>query len=226
MEKKIEIVPIIKIPEYTGLKQGNLTLNVPPNWDGHAYGRFVGRVFEDGTVESAFIEDQNNDNTKIFDRLRSDCDLLVTKGTVINRKNELFNVKQFYIPYKVKGHLSDNPTVTDNYIDCCMNVKYHCKYEILLVAEEGFKKYIYEEYDTSGSNSLPFYECVDDLRNTFEEYFENGEHGFMGWEDNELSVYFYNDCGERILIDVLNINELVSMVASIRVVELTKEIIE
>ena len=67
-EYKIELVE--ELPKEIPIKK-NRTLDTRNEWYGHSYGESVGRVYDDGKVESFFIKDQENKNTELFDVLRS-----------------------------------------------------------------------------------------------------------------------------------------------------------
>lgn len=228
MRKVIEMVSYEDIPSYTGLENTtSIEIKEGYEWDGHGYGICVGIIKEDGTVESCFKSDINNGNTDIFDKLRKDIHLIEKDFSYIDRSSdELFYMKKYYVPYKVKDHCSNKPTVTDSYVDNCCNVHYSVEYEILLVADEGYKRYITNEYKTKGYGSSCFFDQVKDIEEIFEEWFEEGSHGFKIDDNNNKSVTFYDDTGEKCDIDVVSVAELLSMIASIRVIKCDREIID
>lgn len=226
--KIIELEAYEKIPEYAGFENDFNSIEIKDDcvWEGHAYGICVGMIKKNGTVISYFKTDKKNRTTEIFDKLRKDIQLLVKHTNFINENEEMESGVRYFIPYKVKNHSSTKPTVTECYVDSCNNVHYFVEYEILLVAGEGFKKYITEKYETEGSFSACFYDQVKNIENMFEEWFEEGLHGFKINEFEEKTVTFYDDTGEDCDIEILSIDELLSMISSIRVIKCENEIIK
>lgn len=49
---------------------------------------------------------------------------LIEKHVTVQRDMKLSNAVDYYIPYRVKGHSSTRPTITDSYVDGCSNVHY------------------------------------------------------------------------------------------------------
>jgi hypothetical protein len=136
---------LVNIPEYTGLGSENnkakLTIKDGERWDGDRWGQYVGRIYEDGRIKSAFTKDL--DGSEIFDRLRNDVKLAEKHVTVCDNDDyrKLLNATDYYIPYIVENHCSSKPTVKDCHVDNCSNVRYKVTYEILFVADEGFTRY-------------------------------------------------------------------------------------
>lgn len=226
--KIIELEAYEKIPAYTGFKDDFNSIEVKDGcvWDGHAYGACVGMIKKDGTVLSYFKTDKENGSTEIFDKLRKDIHLLEKYINFINDNGEMESGVRYFIPYKVKNHSSTKPTTTECYVDSCSNVHYFVEYEILLVAGEGFKRYITEKYETEGTFSSCFYDQVEDIVNMFDEWFEEELHGFKINELGEKTVTFYDDTGEDCDIEISSVDELLSMISSIRVIKCESKIIE
>ncbi|MHC1722486.1 MAG: hypothetical protein AB9836_04675 [Aminipila sp.] len=228
MGKTVELVSYEEIPKYTGLEQNGckITINDGCIWEGDSYATCVGRILDDGRVESCFKSDIDNNCTEIFDNLRKDMSLLKKHVSLRNIETmEATEATNYYIPYKVKNHSSDKPTITNAYVDNCCNVHYDVEYEILLVADEGLRKYITIGYITEGPYSSSFFNQVEIIESTFEEFFENKEHGFFEDEDQNKMVAFYDEIGEKLDIEVCSVSELLSMVSSIRVIKCDKKII-
>lgn len=227
MGKIIEMESYENIPEYT--KLGNTTsieIIDGCEWNGHAYATCVGMIMDDGIVESYFKTDRKNGNTEIFDKLRNDIHLIEKHVNLINRDTmkERSGVR-YFIPYKVKDHCSNRPTITDTYVDNCSNVHYSVEYEILMVAGDDFKRYITVEYETEGSFSSCFFDQIESVENMFDEWFEEESHGFMIDEGGNKTVVFYDETGENCDIDISSIDELMSMIMSIRVIKCDRLII-
>ena len=226
---KIECRALVDIPEYTGLASENnkahLTIRDGERWDGDRWGQYVGRIYEDGRIKSAFTKDGSS--SEIFDRLRSDVKLVEKYVTVSDNGDyrKLIGATDYYIPYIVEDHCSLKPTVKNGHVDNCSNVKYKVTYEVLFVADEGFTRYLTFDYTTVGTYSSSFWNQIEGLEEELEEMFENEENDFR-LEDGEKQVAFYDEVGEKLFIDLYSINELLSMISSIRVIGFETEIIE
>lgn len=228
MGKVIEMVSFENVPEYTGLKN-EITIEIKDGceWDGFGHGTLVGVIYDDGTVKSYFGDDAANETTEIFDKLRNDMTLLKQHTYLTDRNTmEMKGAELYYIPYKVKNHCSDKPTVTDAYVDSCCNVHYNVEYEILLVAGEGLRKYITVEYETEGSFSACFFDKVEEIESMFEEWFEDNVRGFKTVDDGYKTVLFYDATGRDFEVEVSSVSELLHMVASIRVIKCEQKIMD
>lgn len=228
MGKIIELESYEEIPEYSGFKKNEeIEVRDGCGWNGHAYAVCVGIIYDDGTIESYFKADEENGNTEIFDKLRNDI-RLVKKHVNLRDFNtmKLTSGTKYFIPYKVKNHCSDKPTITNTYVDNCINVHYSVEYEILLAASDDFKRYITVEYETEGTFSSCFFNQVENIEEMFEEWFEEETHGFKVDEEGNKSVVFYDETGESCDIEIFSISELLSMVTSIRVIKCDRNIIK
>lgn len=230
MGKTIELVACVEVPEYTGLKNTKeIEVRDGCEWNGHACSTLVGMILDDGTVESHFKKDIENGNTEIFDRLRNDIQMIEKHVNLYNLEtNQERCGRRYYIPYKVKNHCSDRPTVTDSCVDRVSNVHYSVEYEILLVADEDYKRYITVEFETEGSFASTFFDQIGNIEDMFEEWFEECSHGFSVDEDysDYKTVRFYDETGEHCDIEISSIRELLSMIASIRVIKCDRKIIK
>lgn len=230
MSKKIELEAIEHIPEYTGiLDDGNtITIKDGHEWNGHAYADKVGRIYnESGKVESFFKADCDNGNTDIFDRLRNDIHLITKEHNVMDRDTyKLYYVTDYYIPYRVKEHCSSIPTVINTHVDGCMNVNYEVEYEIIFAADDDYIRYFTAEYKTYGGYAVSFYEELKNIEEMFEEWMDEESHGFHRDEYDELCLDFYDSTGEKIDVAINSIDELLSMITSVRVIKLDRKIMD
>lgn len=228
MGKVIEMESYENIPEYTGLSN-TTSIEIKDNreWYGHAYAICVGVIKDDGTVESYFKTDKENENTEIFDKLRSDIQLIEKHFNFMDHDSgDLRSGTRYFIPYKVKGHCSSKPTITDVYVDSCSNVHYDVEYEILLVAGDDFKRFITVEFETEGSFSSSFFDQVESIESMFEELFDENSKGFFVDDDGNKTVTFYDETGYNYDIDISCMRELLSMITSIRVIKCESTIID
>ena len=215
------------IPEYVGLNNyTSIEIKEGCEWYGHAYASCVGMIRDDGTIESYFKTDRNNGNTDIFDKLRNDIHLIKKHVNFMDHGTmELSSGTRYFIPYKVKDHCSNKQTIVDDYVDNCSNVRYEVEYEIVLVAGDDCKRYITVGYETEGCYSSCFFDQVENIKEMFEEWFEEESHGFK-IVDGYRTVTFYDETGENHEIDISSISELMSMITSIRVIKCDREIID
>jgi len=225
MKNQIEVCSYFDIPDYTELKNNTfITVEDGYKWNGDRHGTFVGRIESNGEVISYFKKDKENNNTYIFDKLREDVQLCQRSRTYADGKDLKF-ATDYYIPYFVKDHSSQLPTVTDSYVDHCSNAEYKVAYEVLFVAEDDFRKYLTVEYTTKGHWSSCFFDQVESLRDDLQGMFEDGENGFAK-KDGCLTAEFYDGTGYGTDLEIESMNELMSMIASIRVIKLETEIID
>lgn len=228
MGKIIEMESYENIPEYTHL--GNNTLieiKDGSEWYGHAYAICVGMIKDDGTVESYFKIDKENGNTEIFDKLNNDIKLIRKHYNFRDYDSGNFvGGTRYFVPYKVIDHCSSKPTITDTYVDRCSNVHYNVEYEILLVADDDFKRFITVGFETEGSFSSIFFDQVESIEDMFEEWFEENSHGFFVDDDGKKTVTFYDETGYDCDIDISSMRELLSMITSIRVIKCDRIIID
>lgn len=223
-EYQIELVE--ELPKEIPIEKNGI-LDARNEWYGHSYGESVGRVYDDGKVESFFIKDQENKNTELFDLLRN-SNLVETKHrNLMNRKTGRERAcTEYYIMHRVSGHSSYLKTVTDEVLTNCVNVKYRYVYEILLVAEEGLKRYVTTEIRTDGPYTVCLYDEMKGIEEFFEELAENEEKGFRFDSYGTLCVLFYDDFGEQIDAEFGSMRELLMCINSVRMVELESEIVD
>lgn len=226
--KTIKAVPVYPIPEYTGLNVNGVEYEVPQNWEGHTIASAVGRVWEDGKVESFFVNDKEEGTTATFDKLKEDMPLLMKNYNMRDPETRnLVSVMYYYIPYNIEGHCSTMPTFKDYCMTVASNAEYSIMWEVLLVSAEGLMRYITFDYKTAGYYSSTFFDQVKNLEDMFEELFENGERGFTKTTEygvRELVVEFYDENGSVSPVEILSISELLSMVASLRVIKIETKI--
>ena len=67
---------------------------------------------------------------------------------------------------------------------------------------------------------------IDEFCKMFEEWFEDGINGFKNVEDEYKTVTFYDETGENCDIEISSIDELMSMITSIRVIKCDRKIID
>lgn len=227
--KSVILEANVQIPEYVGFKQEE-EIKIKENafFDGHAYGYEVGRIYDDGEVKSSFVKDHENKTTEMFDKLINDVELITKSTYTVNFETGLERfVTRYYLPYRVKGHSFTLPTVTESHVDNCCNVEYSVAYEILFVADEGYKRYLTVEYETEGSFAMSFWDHMSDVEEMLEEMFENEDNNGFYDHGDYRTVTFYDDVGDVCDIDISSssLHELLCMIASIRVIRCDHKII-
>ncbi|CVI71439.1 MAG TPA: hypothetical protein H9968_05325 [Candidatus Anaerobutyricum stercoris] len=167
-------------------------------WYGHSYGDRVGRIYLDGRKESFFVKDQEQGGTKLFDQMLAKNVTYPHVHSMYDRKTgETYDCEDHYILRDVAGHSSLQPTLTDDALDTCMNVGFTYHYEILLVLDMEWKRYISQTVQTHGPFTYGLYDIITSLGDIIEEWAEAEENGFRKDEDG-IHALFYNLIGEEI----------------------------
>ena len=218
------IVELIEeIPENIPVSKTG-TIRTEKEWYGHSLGDAVGRIYDDGKIESFFKEDNNNE---WFNTLRNRGLLKSKHRNLINKKTFVeYGCEEYYLMRRVVGHTSNLPTVTDCSLDDCCNVKFEYTFEILLVADDDYKRYITESIETEGPHTYCLADKLESLEEVFEEWAENEEQGFKKSEDGGVTVIFYDDFGQSLDAEFYDIRELLMCINSVRIVKMEITIID
>lgn len=227
MERKTYEVELIEeLPEDIPLvKKGTITTK--GEWYGHSFGDCAGRIYDDGEKVSFFSDDQNNGTTELFDTLRSKGITQVKHRHMINRDTGKDRFcEDHYVMRKVVGHGSAKETVKHDCLDTCCNVKYEYTYEILFVADDEYKRYVYDTVKTDGPHTYGLTSVLESLEETVRMWAEEGEKGFRFNSDGSVSVKFYDDFGNDTDADFYSMHELMMCVNSVRLIELKREIVD
>ena len=221
---RYEIELMVDTPEYMQIpKRG--AVSAEKEWFGHSYGEAVGRIYSDGTVESFFKHDMAANSKEWFEELRS-------KGILRSTYRHLVDVdtlqsrgcEEFYLMHRIVGHSSEKPTVADQRIDSFWNVRYEYTYELLLVVDEEYKRYITNTIKTEGKHLYCLIDEIQSLEDIFEEWAEKGEQGFrFDREADVIAVEFYNDFGQETEVEFVNTDEILECISSIRIIDLKSE---
>jgi len=218
---KAELVE--KLPECIQLDTV-VEIETKNEWYGHSIGTAVGRVYDDGKIKSFFKHD--GDGTEWFDMLREAGKLTSIHRYLIDRKTyEESTCDEYYLMRKIVDHVSGMPTITDDCLDTCCNVKYEYTYELLLVADE-YKRYVAKTVRTEGPYTYCLMDEIKSLEDLVEEWAEEEENGFFYDDENQLCCKMYNDFGEEINADFYSARELLMSLNSIRLVKLERIIVE
>lgn len=226
MEKTYEVELIEELPKNIPLtKKGIITTN--GEWYGHSFGDCVGRIYDDGEKVSFFSDDRNNGTTELFDTLIGQGKTRVKQRLVIARDTGKERYcEDHYLVRKVVGHGSAKETVKDDCLDTCCNVKYEYTYEILFVADDEYKRYVYDTVKTDGTHTYGLSSVLESLEDTVMEWAEEGEKGFKLNDDGTISVKFYDDFGNDIDARFYSMSELMMCLNSVRIIELKREIVD
>lgn len=185
-----------KLPAGVPLKE-IIELKTEKEWFGHSYGTCVGSIYDDGEKRSCFKADQKG--TDLFDKLLEESALYSEHKIAISRKDHKERGRtDYYIMYEIVGHSKDLPTVLNLSLDTCCNVEYTYTYEILLVADDEYRRYITVNVKTDGPYTTCLADLMKDLDEIFEEWIQENEQGFNRNEYGEICVQFYNDVGQEI----------------------------
>ena len=199
-------------------------VNVDVKFDAPYYWEGIGYIRPNDEKISYFKKDIDAGNTDLLDAM-----LPYTKERVKWRYTEdktgTEYCRSLYLVYKNPEHKSFLPTIDDRYVEGCCNVRYDVTIEVKFVCDEGFSRHLYLDYSTKGSYSMSPFSYIEDLEDILEEMQDKRSDGFKyNKEYDEMTFLFYNkDQSEQIAIH--SIKELLSMVASIRVIKLDRTII-
>lgn len=216
------------LPEHIHMDQ-TMDIETKGEWFGHSLGLAVGRVYDDGRIESFLKHD--NGGTEWFDELR-EKHLLRSKRrhlTVLSNDRTTYkesDCDEYYLMYTVSDHMSHLPTVTKTFLDTCMNVDFTYTYEILFVGDDGFKRYFYKTINTSGPHTYSLLDELEDLENLIEEWAEDGVYGLCYDAYGDLNLKMYDDFGETLNASFSDTQELMMSINSIRIVKMEREIVD
>ena len=206
------------------LLNGTIVLKFEKEWYGHSYGTCVGLIFDDGEKKSFIAAD--GEGTGNFDKLLEAGILKEQHKYTINiETGKERGVVYYYVMRKIVGHSSGLPTITEDCLDTCYNVQYHYTYEILLVGDEEYKRYVTVDVDTDGPHTFCLMDAIEDLEYTFEGWAEDKKYGFSKDDYGTLHCQFFDDFGQPIDAEFNSTRELMMCVNSIRIVKLQKEIL-
>lgn len=226
MEKTYEVELIDKLPEAIPLaKKGTITTR--GEWYGHSFGDCVGRVYDDGEVVSFFTADQKSGSPVLFNTLRTQGLTRTKQRMMISRNDgrERF-CEEHYVMRRIVGHGSGKETVKDDCLDTCFNVKYEYVYEILFVADDEYKRYVYDTVKTDGPHTYGLSSVLESLEDTVLEWAEERKKGFRFGDYGTVIAKFYDDFGNDIDAEFCGIHELMMCVNSVRIVELKREVVD
>lgn len=225
MENKTYEVELIEnLPENIPLKKRG-TITTKGEWYGHSFGDCIGREYKDGEVESFFTDDRDNGTTELFDLLRHQGKTRIKQRWVHDRETRsLKSCEEHYVMRRVVGHGSGKETVKDCCLDNCINVKYEYTYEILFVADEEYKRYVYETVKTDGPYTAGLNSVLKFLEDTVREWAEAEEKGFK-FKNGAVYAKFYDDFGYDIDAEFYSMHELMMCVNSVRIIEIKREIV-
>lgn len=205
-------------PLPTKVVDHTITINCKNGWDGHAFGAVIGYLDEENKPHSCIKSDKENNSTELFDQMRKDYEL-IEKPTTICVDAALQHVLTYAVPFQVKDHIAYKPTC-ETFVDNATNVDYDLTYVITFAADDTYVRYLPISYKTGGCGAMPLFEHISSLPEILEEYIEAETHGFQASEeDDSFTLTFYNNIGESADIEFQNIDELLRLIAAIRLVE-------
>lgn len=220
---KIELIE--ELPEDIPLeKTGSITTE--KEWFGSTFGECVGKILDTGEKESFFRRDRENNNTVLLDILVESGKCKCIHREMYNRENKKsYKATFIYVMHRVVDHCSDKPTITAEALDTPMNVEYEFTYEILLVANDEYKRYITKTIKTKGPYTYSLMDVIENIEQMFEEWIEDGEQGFR-YSDEEIEVKFYNEVGEENHIPFENMRHLLMSINSVRIIDFKSKLVK
>lgn len=223
-EYRYELTLTGEIPDSIQIAK-TITLTTKQEWGGYSYGSAVGRIYDDGTVVSFLKHDMDHGCMEWFELLRSSACLQSRHRCLIDRKTfRESNCEEFYLMYRVTDHRSVLPTHVQSGLDTCFNVSFLYTYEILLVADEGQRCYIYETIETEGPNTYCLLDEMNNLETVFEEWASEKKHGIRRGEDGTIYGEFYDDFGLSVNVAFESMCAMLMCIHSIRIINLVRNI--
>lgn len=188
------------IPEYMGIDKIR-EVESQKEWFGHSFGDPVGRIYTDGRVESFFNSDIERGTTDWLDILRNSGKLRQRHRNLINRETwKEYECDEFYLMYRIVGHSSEMPTITDVGLDTCMNVRYEYTYEILMVVDDELRRYITDTIYTEGPGTYSLVDVISSFEGTFEEWADEGKEYICNHIKGEIQLFDDPMCGEHLYL--------------------------
>ena len=225
-EYKYELKLVGEIPKGMELKK-TFTYTSQQEWNGYSYGSAVGRIYDDGSIESFLGHDRELGYPEWFELLRKSGSLYSRQRCIIDRETyHERNCEEFYLIYRIVGHKSDLPTHTLFPMDTCINVSFKCTYEILLVADDEHRSYIYETFETEGPCTYSLLDAIEHLEAQFEAWAYEGKNGFSLGNGEGLYAEFYTPYGSSAKLEFESMYALLMCIHSIRMVHLERSVKE
>lgn len=219
---KIELLE--ELPESIPLEKTG-SIDTEKEWFGSTFGECVGKILDTGEKESLFKKDRENKNTYLLDILIESGKYKSLHREMYNReKGKFYKATFIYVMHRVIDHCSNKPTITTEALDTPMNVEYEFIYEILLVADEEYKRYITKTIQTNGPHTYSLMDEIENIEQMFEEWLEDEEQGFR-YRDEEIEVKFYNEVGEENYIPFESMRHLLMSINSVRIIDFKSKIV-
>lgn len=203
----------------------------------HSYGRCIGQrriINRDDPskdiYESYYTKDAET-STELFDKVRALHPLVTKYHNLYNgNTNTRYQAERYYMMYDAVDTTANTPTFRSECLSRAMNMSYKVQYEVHLVVDDGYERFVTLDYATRGPYTTSFFSQVEDLERTFEELMEEGKLGFFmaeGELEDELEgkhgVTFYNEMGEPLKLGFHSMSELMMSVHSIRILNIESE---
>lgn len=195
-------------------------MSTEQEWYGHAYADPVGRIYADGHIESFVPHDGTG--AEWFSVLRN-AGVLKARRRNLKIKHKVCICEEYYLQRSVIGHSSTLPTVVNGSLTANIRTQNRYTYEVLLVADDEYRRYITCEMTvrTSGRFFTGLCEDLNGLILELREWATEGRNGFSK-KHGKICCCFYNDFGEARHI-YFSSQELLLHVNSVRIIKLNKE---
>ena len=184
---------------------------------GHQTACAIGLKRADGTWEMLYTPgDTKEEKIKVAEDMLNDESLLIVEQKLIEVENGVSIPKAMYfLPYYVENHCAFKPTV--NFAQ--MSKDTETKIEVLFVNKEGW----YNRYVVFKSTNNSLMEFIDNLGSKIMESVENNKDFFK--DKDSIALDFYDESGHKTIVSG-NIDYFLSMVSSVRVVDVKPRIIK
>lgn len=188
------------------------------------YMNHIGRKdVETNKLESFFVVDVENGNTKEFDKVIANIEVIEKVHTIFKIDTaEEKRVVDYFVPYIVQESSMHKPTITECHVENGYPTSghYECEYEILLTCDDATRRIVIP-YSSVNIPMLGFLSDIeDDVR-----YVLNGEYDednpfaniiHVNDEEDWGTVIMFDDFGRTCDIEIDSPSDFVSMIVSVR----------
>jgi len=182
-----------------------------------------------GVVEKNYLSETLENRDELIKELIASETITLAENQITqfdeDRKNLVSKIV-YYLAYVPENFTTSMPTISQENIpsNASMNAHYEGEVEIMLLLDEGLKRYITMAISSVNISMLSMVHDAFDDRDAFDEAFGCEPNNLKWQKENDeygagYAVDFYSDCGERFDMQ-LSLSELENAVASVRLTKL------